>query len=398
MEKLSKKKIALLFLLFLILALYQDCTSGNIESDGSVLREEVGGKNKELYFILNGEDVIIDYPYQIEIEAARITKEEADVLFSQTITEISDDFENVGETLIIKEEYAEGLVEAEWSFPDCDCIDTQGEIVQEKVPETGALVNARVFLECGAYEQIYEFSFRVEKKVLSEKEQLLLSLEEWIQQQMELEGSNRVQLPKEINGILLEWSEEQELLTLQVLLLEIMAVVILWWGQRKQQEQDEKKRIQSYESDYPDLVNQLSILLETGMTTRQAWSRIAAQYEWKRKNQCIAEKPAFEKVIYLNRRLQEGENERAAYRKFADEVNVPCISRLMRSLSNNLEKGTAGICVQLEQECKQAYEQRILTAKKLGEEASTRMLIPLMGMMLLVMVIILLPTIIGVTM
>ena len=45
----------------------------------------------------------------------------------------------------------------------------------------------------------------------------------------------------------------------------------------------------------------------------------------------------------------------------------------------------------MEQESKQAYEQRILQAKKLGEEASTRMLLPLMLMMMVVMAIVMVP-------
>jgi len=43
----------------------------------------------------------------------------------------------------------------------------------------------------------------------------------------------------------------------------------------------------------------------------------------------------------------------------------------------------------------QAYEQRVLLAKRLGEEASTKMLIPLMLMMVLVMGIVMIPAIIS---
>lgn len=397
MKGMDKKKIAALFLVFLLLAVYQDCTSGNLEADNTISREDADGEEKEVHLILDGEDIVKDYPYELEIEAARITKEEADTYFSRAVNCIMNDFQAVGEEIPLAETYEEGMVEAKWDFGKTDCINSRGEILQEKVPETGIVVNAEVTLSCGNYEQMYGFPFRIEKKVLSEKEQLLQSLEEWMKQQMDLEGTDKIQLPAELNGIQLEWSEEKDSLTLQVLVLELAAVVFLWWGQKKQSEQEEKKRVLDYELDYPDLVNQLSILLETGMTTRQAWGRIAAQYELKRKNQSIEEKPVFEKILYLNRRLSEGENERTAYQKFADEINVRCYYRLIRSLSSNLEKGTAGLCVQLEEECRQAYEQRILIAKRMGEEASTKMLIPLMCMMVLVMAIVLLPAILGMT-
>jgi hypothetical protein len=48
----------------------------------------------------------------------------------------------------------------------------------------------------------------------------------------------------------------------------------------------------------------------------------------------------------------------------------------------------------LQEESRQAFEQRILQAKKKGEEASTKMLLPLMLMLMMVMGIIILPALI----
>lgn len=102
-----------------------------------------------------------------------------------------------------------------------------------------------------------------------------------------------------------------------------------------------------------------------------------------------------EHVVAMNRRMTEGENERIAYQRFADEVGLVCYHRLIRLLLGNLEKGSSGIAQSLEQEGRLAYEQRIHQAKKLGEEASTRMLIPLMCMMLVVMAIVMLPALLS---
>ena len=57
--------------------------------------------------------------------------------------------------------------------------------------------------------------------------------------------------------------------------------------------------------------------------------------------------------------------------------------------------GSKGICVRLEEESRAAFEQRIIQAKKSGEEASTKMLGPLMLQMLIVMGIVMFPALIG---
>ena len=66
----------------------------------------------------------------------------------------------------------------------------------------------------------------------------------------------------------------------------------------------------------------------------------------------------------------------------------------MRILLGSLEKGTKGVGIRLEEESRSAFEQRILQAKKIGEEASTKMMLPLMLMMLIVMGIVMLPALI----
>ena len=99
----------------------------------------------------------------------------------------------------------------------------------------------------------------------------------------------------------------------------------------------------------------------------------------------------------MMRRIEEGENEKKAYQRFANELQNSYFHRLMRHLAGNLEKGTQGLCIILEQESKQAYEHRILQSKRLGEEASTKMLVPLMLMMVVVMVIVIAPAMIDFT-
>lgn len=395
MTKKTKKCIVLLFVFFLAAAVYRDCSDQILQENMQLHREDEKGKEQEVQLILNVDGVLEEYVYDLELLPVTVSEEMAEGYFLQAIKQIKKDFETFDTKLPIQEKYAEGMVKAKWSFDHLDCVTLDGRLIQDAIPQEGIVVQAEVFLSCGEYEQIYGFSVLVEKAEVSEQEKLLQEIERDLQQQLELEGVEVVTLPTQINGVELEWSEKKDFLTLQVLLLEAAAMLGLWWGGKKQAEQEEEKRVRSFELDYPDIVNQISILLETGMSLRQLWGKIASQYELKRKLQLIDQRPAFEAIVSMNRRLEEGGNERLIYQKFADEVNVRCYHRLMRTLSSNMEKGSSGLCRQLTEECQQAYEQRILTAKRMGEEASTKMLIPLLCMMVLIMVIVLLPALLG---
>ena len=60
-------------------------------------------------------------------------------------------------------------------------------------------------------------------------------------------------------------------------------------------------------------------------------------------------------------------------------------------LSQNLMKGSKGLLELLEYEALDAFEERKQMTKRLAEEASTKLLAPMMAMLGLVMVIIMVP-------
>lgn len=60
-------------------------------------------------------------------------------------------------------------------------------------------------------------------------------------------------------------------------------------------------------------------------------------------------------------------------------------------LSQNLRKGTRGLTELLEREAEDAFEQRKNLAKKAGEEAGTKLMIPLFLMLIIVFAIVIVP-------
>lgn len=391
MENKDKKKIGIVFSIILLMGIFFDWTKGNVMKEGIIMRNDVGEKEEEINLILNMEGYKDSYEYLLEVEAMRVTEEQAKGYFAGAIQEIEEDFRQLGSVVPRKEAYQSGIVEAEWSFEPWNVVKADGTVEQKNIQEDGLLISASVTLSCGEYEQIYQFSFELEPKELSVEEKVLAELDDWVAKEMEKEGEQALQLPLELEGIALQWSAKSDSFTLKILVLEIIAIVLIWYLQKKKQEAAKRKLDESMELDYPDIVEQLALLLGAGMTIRQAWNRIATRYTDKRQKKQVLEKPVFERIVQMNRRLSEGESERIVYQKFADEVGLMDYHRLIRSLLGNLEKGLAGTQNFLEQESRRAYEQRINYAKKLGEEASTRMLLPLMIMMVIVMAIAMIP-------
>lgn len=395
MESKDKKKIGIIFFIILVIAIVLDLTQENIGEDGVILRNPIGEADEEIALMLELEGYEEVYEYLLEVKAMRVTEEQAEGYFTRAISEIDEEFQEMGSVIPLKEAYQAGLVAAEWSFEPWNVINADGSVVQEKIPEEGLVVTAGVTLSCGEYQKMYQFSFELEPRELSVEERVFNALEAWIASELQKEGEQELRLPEELEGVALSWTKKQDSLFVKILFLEAIALFVLWYLQKKKQEEEKKKLDESIEMDYPDVVEQLALLLGAGMTIRQAWNRIATRYSDKRQKNQVSEKPVFEKIVQMNRRLVEGESESSAYQMFADEIGLMSYQRLIRSLLRNMEKGSTEIYVFLDQESHRAYEQRIHYAKKLGEEASTRMLLPLMLMMFVVMAIAMLPAIVN---
>ena len=386
-----KRKIIVVFCALLVVSIIADISDSGIITDGFIDRDVLGGEEKEVDLNLEIGDYGKEYEYFLNVLPTLPKEEEAREYFQDAIAEIDKDFEQIEDSLMLRDKYADGLVGAEWSFQPFGIINENGDIYFDKVEKEGSIIQAQVELSCGTYIEIYTFSFALKPPSLSKEERIFQEIKTKIEKQMQLEGSQKIQLPTEVEGEEIRWFEEREYLTPQVLILELLAFVLIQIASKRKVEEEEKKRLLEMEKDYPDIVNQLSLLLGVGMTTRQAWARIASQYEYKRKEGLQTKRTVYEAILQMNRRLKDGESERLVYKRFMEEIPLASYRKLVRLLLGNLEKGTSGIALRLEEESRLAFEQKILQTKKLGEEASTKMLLPLMLMLMLVMGVVILP-------
>ena len=121
------------------------------------------------------------------------------------------------------------------------------------------------------------------------------------------------------------------------------------------------------------------------MTIRNAFFRIASEYEEREKREI---RYIYEEMVYSCKEMQSGISEEKAYEHFGQRCGQTRYLKLARILAQHMKKGTEGLEEILEQEMQQAQEERIAMAKQAGEEAGTKLLIP-MGMMLIVVLVIL---------
>ena len=125
------------------------------------------------------------------------------------------------------------------------------------------------------------------------------------------------------------------------------------------------------------------------MTAKNAWKKIVTDYEKRLQN--TGKRYAYEEMLYTYHEMQGGMTENESYEKFGYRCQLRPYLKFGVLLSQNLRKGSKGLAEILSLEAATAFEERKSLAKKLGEEASTKLLLPMFLMLAIVMVIVIVP-------
>ena len=369
----KRLRIAALFVIVLVFAFIMDMSSNAI-TDNTLIRNDTGDGDAVYDLVLNADGLDEDYSYQLKVMEEQPSDKQANELFTQAKKEIDDSFceenqsvEQVRGHVIMKDAYASGAVEAEWTLSDYDVVDINGDVNQDAFEEAddeqGKLISASVELSCGEHRQLYDFSFVVFPDELEAGERLIKDINRHIDSEMSKTGTKKLTLPDEVDGVKLSWSQEKSNTAAKIAMLEVVVIVLLVLEKKEKKKTAQKERNIQLQLEYPEIVSKMAVLMGSGMTVEQAWNRITV-------------------------------TGRKAYAGFAERVKLPCYQKLVRIILQSIHKGSKGVCEMLEKESEDAFDERRLLALKLGEEAGTKMLMPMMIMMAIVIAIVIAPAII----
>lgn len=281
-------------------------------------------------------------------------------------------------------------ISVSWQLDRYDVIDSRGCILEDDVAQEGTVVKLTAVLSYDGEKASHEFYIRVFPPVLSSEEKLMEDVESSVTQaDEETRTENYMVLPDQVNGEVLQWEYGTETRAGAILILGVGAafMFIVSDGQRKKEE--EKKQIRQMKLDYPKIVNKFNLYIRAGMTIRRAWFMIVRDYEKKRSGK--DGRKAYDEMVYAMHQIRGGIPEGECYEKYGMRCNVSSYRKFGTLLSQNLRKGSGGLTEILGREAEEAFEDRKNLAKKLGEEAGTKLMIPMFLMLIIVFAIVIIP-------
>ncbi|MCI9122747.1 MAG: hypothetical protein HFH35_01530 [Eubacterium sp.] len=383
-----------------------DSAKQRLTLDGRLLRNEPGEEADSQQFRLYADGVLDDYAYTVDVEPQRYQGEKLDQLFADAVKEAERAFignnrslDHIDQDISIPKDLQNGQIHAAWEFSPDHIIDSDGEMHTEELDQNGILVMVSVTMTY--YDEVRNHSFgcMVYQQNQTSKERLLADLQDYFEKEQEVSKyKTYLRLPLEWNGNRLQWTQKPESTYQMILLLGFAASVIVYMQEGIREQKLEQKRKEKLLRQYPEMVSKISLLLGAGMTLSGAWERIVLNYQRQLDQQQTQKTEVYEQMMLAYREMQDGMGELKVYERFGERCGTPQYRKLTMLIMQNLRKGSSGLRQTLEKEVTEAFVLRKNHAKKAGEEAGTKILIPMMLMLCIVMVIILVPAFLSIQM
>ena len=401
----SAKTWALIWLLLLIggaLCFLMDFLHGGTVSITDVARPEFG-EEREINVVAHG--LSEDEKLTLTISGQDPSEEEMTEVFQKAIEEMkptwlqeNKSFQEIREKMKFPKEDDYGILYSyESSAPEI--LSVYGTVTQEEIPEEGVPVTISVALRYKTYTADYEMNVCVLPplaEALTDKEKIADAVAA-----ADEEGKEDavLTLPDTVDGQAVTYEEAKQS-PYTILALVLAAALLLGFLPGEREKEAFKKRNEEITGAFPALLSKLRMLIDAGMSVRSAWFRIVTDYERKEAALPGKRKKALKKsrknYVYEEMRqtlleIESGTAETEAYVAFGRRMGTRSYMKLGNMLSQNVKQGISGFGKALEREMEDALEERKNAALRKGEQASTKLLFPMVLMLGVVIATLIVP-------
>lgn len=336
----------------------------------------------------------------VEVSERQYSAKEVQELFSRIIRKMdrlilagNETLDRVDEDLDLVTDIPGEPVKVSWELDRYDVMDIQGKLKEQNISEKGVLVKLNAVLTYTANEEeqaSYQCVACVYPKKLSGEESTKKDVEEAIKKaDTATKEKKKLILPEMLDTNELRYyqpfNERGPVITVMGMMIGILLYALQKQNIRKAEEERKKQMIE----DYPEVISKLTLYLGAGMTVKKAWRKITEGYMKEKEDE--NERYVYEEMRQTCHEMDSGVTEAEGYENFGRRCDLQIYIRLGALLSQNLRKGTKGLSELLKLESIQAFEERKARAKRLGEEAGTKLLLPMFLMLAVVLIIVIVP-------
>lgn len=275
-------------------------------------------------------------------------------------------------------------------------ISNDGKLDSKKIEETdslgeGILVRILVTITYEEYKEEYELFVNVFSPQKSFEEKYIEAIERELGAYNEkTRMTEYMTLPESISGIKVSFKNKNPHNAIIVGMLSITALLGIHYARKNEIKKLVDIRNQQMISDYPKVLNKFALYFNAGMPIKAIWIKICEEYMALKASDGET-RYVFEELLISYNKMKEGVPELEAYEDFSKRCGLPVYRSFVNQIEQAVIKGKRDVGEMFSKEVIEAFNVRKMNARKLSEEASTKLLVPMFMMLLVVIVMIIFP-------
>ena len=390
--------------------------------NNEIKRAKYGKTNNEYTLSIHGISAKPDY-ITFNVSAMKYTKKEADEAFDILFSNISKyilknnkGFDQINEDLNFIEYFKDEGINVNYLFKldnsyDEDTIDKYKDVIlyNGKVNnhsfKNDEAINGelKIIFSCfisDKYNSKYSSSpYIIPIKIISKnlsgtekhKYELLSQIERIDKDTI---NNNTIKLPTKLDGsdIHISYKEKPKLTFLFIIFISLIVTILIPFNDKSKKNEEVKSKLRLLSKEYYSFVTKLTIYIGAGETLKNSISRIITT---SKQNENSAPSILNNELEILIRKLNNGVTEDIALSEISNRIGLRQYTKLFNILEQNRKNGSTDVRVALTNELNDAFNERKLQAKILGEEAQTKLIFPLIMILGIILLIIMVPALTG---
>ena len=364
--------------------------------DKGILKRNPWGQRDAVYeFYAEGlEEGAVDLT--VTVPSRRLSPEE----FHERMPEISEillsgilgsnvSLDQIRTDLELPEELPGYGIQVAWESERPELLSSMGLLNREGLrgvdPSRGETFSLTAELSCGEEKELVTVPVTVLPEEMTQGERLAERIDSLALEDMENET---VRLMEEFEGVPITYRRKGRFQNAVLLVLGGVLAACLWMKEKNDEQLQKKRREESLTAAYPDLVSGFLVLTGAGYSIRQAWKKTVQD---RKQSETLPFSEVYQEMQVTLNQMETGTPEAFAYVWFGKRCGLRCYTRFSGILESSLRTGGSSLRSLLEPEMEEAFKIQADLARRKGEEASTKLLLPMFGMLGIVMVMVTAP-------
>ena len=279
----------------------------------------------------------------------------------------------------------------EWISGDITALTNEGEVFRGSLEKK---VNLEALISCNDFFRKVSFDVRITG--FSKEEDFFMGLEENLREIDEsTKTENTFTLPDSYEDQSLKWHVKRDRTWIMVLISGVPITCLVFFMSDRDLYEKVKKVKHLYKCEYPNVVRKLGLYTGAGLTLRASFKRLWGDYS------PYVHEEGSKKALVASllkesiNRFDMGESEAKVYEDFGKATGLPEYIRFSGILVQNLKKGSRSFSERIREESMKAEASKLENGRKLGEEASAKLLLPMVMILLNIMVLMMIPAFFG---